>query len=37
VLLNKTGSKDEGGVEIGPNLKEFKDFTSAFPADVSRT
>lgn len=35
VLLNKTGPKDEGGVEIGPNLKEFKDFTSAFPADVS--
>lgn len=32
VLLNKT--RDEDGVDIGPNLKEFKDFTSAFPADL---
>lgn len=29
VLLNKTD-----GVEIGPRLQEFKDFTGAFPADV---
>lgn len=32
VLLNKTTPED--GVEIGPNLKDFKDFTSAFPADL---
>lgn len=32
VLLNK-GEKD--GVSIGPNLGEFKEFTGAFPADVS--
>ena len=30
VLLNK-----ENEVNIGPKLKEFKDFTIAFPADVS--
>jgi hypothetical protein len=29
VLLNK-----EGEVEIGPQLKEFKDFTGAFPSEV---
>ena len=29
VLLNK-----EGEVEIGPQLKDFKDFTSAFPSEV---
>lgn len=29
VLLNK-----EGQVEIGPQLKEFKDFTGAFPPEV---
>ena len=29
VLLNK-----EGEVEIGPQLKEFKDFTVAFPSEV---
>lgn len=34
VLLNKAGDKDEGGIEIGPSLTEFKDFTGAFPADV---
>ena len=32
VLLNKEGG--EPGVEIGPNLKEFKEFTSFFPADL---
>ena len=31
VLLNK-GPDD--GVDIGPNLQEFKDFTGAFPADL---
>lgn len=30
VLLNKTD-----GIEIGHRLQEFKDFTGAFPADVS--
>lgn len=30
VLLNKTD-----GIEIGSRLQEFKDFTGAFPADVS--
>ncbi|KAK3691876.1 hypothetical protein LTR37_018369 [Vermiconidia calcicola] len=34
VLLNKTQQDGEGEVDIGPNLKEFKDFTSAFPADL---
>ena len=33
VLLNKDGA-EEGKVDIGPNLKEFKDFTSAFPSDL---
>lgn len=32
VLLNKGDS-----VDIGPKLQEFKDFTGAFPADVSPT
>lgn len=30
VLLNK-----EGEVEIGPQLKDFKDFTGTFPSEVS--
>ena len=30
VLLNKDDS-----IDIGPQLREFKDFTGAFPADVS--
>ncbi len=30
VLLNKDDS-----IDIGPKLREFKDFTGAFPADVS--
>lgn len=30
VLLNK-----EGQVEIGPQLQGFKDFTAAFPSEVS--
>ncbi|KAK3713633.1 hypothetical protein LTR37_008327 [Vermiconidia calcicola] len=34
VLLNKTQQDGEGEVDVGPNLKEFKDFTSAFPADL---
>lgn len=34
VLLNKDGSDEAGGVDIGPNLRDFKDFTSAFPAEV---
>jgi ubiquitin carboxyl-terminal hydrolase L5 len=34
VLLNKDGPEDEGGVDIGPNLREFKEFTSAFPSEV---
>ena len=29
MLLNK-----EGEVEIGPQLKEFKEFTDAFPSEV---
>lgn len=29
VLLNK-----EGDVELGPQLKDFKDFTGAFPSEV---
>lgn len=37
VLLNKDGATEEGGVDIGSSLKEFKEFTSAFPSDVSRT
>ena len=31
VLLNKDG---EGEVEIGPQLREFKEFTGAFPSEV---
>ena len=36
VLLNKDGVPEENGdrVDIGPNLKEFKEFTSAFPPDI---
>ena len=34
VLLNKDGSLEDGNVDIGPNLREFKEFTSGFPADV---
>lgn len=34
VLLNKDGTEEDGGVEIGTTLKDFKDFTSAFPADL---
>ncbi|SMR58884.1 unnamed protein product [Zymoseptoria tritici ST99CH_1E4] len=34
VLLNKDGTREEGKVNIGPNLKEFKEFTSAFPSDL---
>ena len=33
ILLNKTGDED-GAVEIGPQLREFKDFTSNFPAEL---
>lgn len=29
VLLNK-----DGEVDIGPNLREFKEFTAAFPSEV---
>lgn len=32
VLLNQ-----EGVVEIGPRLKEFKEFTGAFPSEVRMT
>ena len=31
VLLNK-----DGHVEIGPQLKAFKEFTGAFPSEVNR-
>jgi hypothetical protein len=34
VLLNKDGSSEDGKIDIGPNLREFKEFTSGFPADV---
>jgi len=36
VLLNKDGdaTEESGKITIGPNLKDFKDFTSAFPADL---
>ena len=37
VLLNKDGDSEEESeakVDIGPNLREFKDFTSAFPSDI---
>ena len=40
VLLNKAAAPGQaaeegaGDVDIGPNLNEFKDFTSAFPADL---
>lgn len=30
VLLNK----DDGQVDIGPQLREFKDFTGSFPSEV---
>ena len=30
VLLNK-----DGEIDIGPQLREFKEFTGAFPAEVS--
>ncbi|KAH9824590.1 Ubiquitin carboxyl-terminal hydrolase 2 [Teratosphaeria destructans] len=33
VLLNKDGA-DDGKVDIGSTLKEFKEFTSAFPSDI---
>ncbi|KAK5138552.1 hypothetical protein LTR08_000140 [Meristemomyces frigidus] len=33
VLLNQDGAGD-GKINIGPSLKEFKDFTSAFPSDL---
>ena len=38
VLLNKDGEAEDDSdgvkVDIGPNLREFKDFTSAFPSDI---
>ncbi|KAK6391741.1 hypothetical protein LTR65_004235 [Meristemomyces frigidus] len=33
VLLNQDGAGD-GKINIGPNLKDFKDFTSAFPSEL---
>ncbi|OQO07095.1 hypothetical protein B0A48_07663 [Cryoendolithus antarcticus] len=34
VLLNKAGDPEDGGIDIGPNLGDFKEFTGAFPADL---
>ena len=34
VLLNKDGGGEDGSIDVGPQLREFKDFTTAFPADV---
>lgn len=34
VLLNKDGAGEEGGVDIGPSLRDFKLFTEAFPSDL---
>jgi ubiquitin carboxyl-terminal hydrolase L5 len=33
VLLNQD-PPEEGGIDIGPTLHDFKDFTSAFPSDL---
>ena len=36
-LLSVVLNKDKGeGVEVGGPLEEFREFTGAFPADVSR-
>ena len=36
VLLNKSGGGEDGGdgVEVGASLREFKEFTAPFPADL---
>lgn len=34
VLLNKDGAGEDGGVDIGPSLRDFKLFTEAFPSDL---